>query len=389
MKEVPTTAQKNRGTCRASILFLLLSLFNTASSWAQPSITSVTGNVSEGNQITITGNNFEVGPDVVLFDNFESGIVGDAIDGGSPATVGQWSGHGITKPRYYDSGCHSGSKCFRADMAAHWLAYSSLDLPGNGASDVFMSYWVKLPAGDVFPGASSSLNWKIIWLFSPGIGGEDHTNNNAITFPVGLGTTTPYFDLACNGCPFGNSNINLHGVNWHHGEWKYFAFWVHAANDSSGRIKFWHLNSSDPQASNRGVKLANPNDVNRPTVNKAGDLFKYLHVNGYGREEPNSHPMFDDVYVSTGPNAQARIEIGNNSVYANSTKIAVMTPASWNSNSVTAVVRQGIFRAGDSAYVFIINSSGVAGTGYPVTIGSGAPSDTLKPAAPLNLRSLQ
>ena len=83
---------------------------------------------------------------------------------------------------------------------------------------------------------------------------------------------------------------------------------------------------------------------------------------------------YDDVYVATGDGARARVEMGNASTYSASTNLALITPTAWGDTSITATVRQGQFDAEDSAYLYVVHADGtVNATGYPVTIGAGAP----------------
>ncbi len=62
---------------------------------------------------------------------------------------------------------------------------------------------------------------------------------------------------------------------------------------------------------------------------------------------------------------------GSTSTFTNATNCAVITPTSWGDTSIVATVRQGSFGSSDSAYLFVIDSDGVASSGYAVTFGSG------------------
>ncbi len=96
-----------------------------------------------------------------------------------------------------------------------------------------------------------------------------------------------------------------------------------------------------------------------------------LNVPGWHRGgDDNAGAMYDDMYIATGPHARARIEIGNNAVYAKSTKLAITTPSSWQDGSITTTIRRGVFRDGETVYVFVINEQGEVSNGFPVTIGA-------------------
>lgn len=67
---------------------------------------------------------------------------------------------------------------------------------------------------------------------------------------------------------------------------------------------------------------------------------------------------------------------GSTSTFTNATNCAVITPTSWGDTSIVATVRQGSFGSSDSAYLFVIDSDGVASSGYAVTFGSGGGQST-------------
>jgi hypothetical protein len=97
-----------------------------------------------------------------------------------------------------------------------------------------------------------------------------------------------------------------------------------------------------------------------------------ININGWGRTEVNCTPSFDDVYIATGSNAQARIEVGNASTYAESTKLTILTPKSWSDGSISAQVNTGQFKTGEPAYLFVFKADGSVSSGYPIKIGATA-----------------
>ena len=66
----------------------------------------------------------------------------------------------------------------------------------------------------------------------------------------------------------------------------------------------------------------------------------------------------------------ARVEIGDNATYASCTHREVQLPTEWADGSVTTTVKQGSFANSATAYVFVVDSNGVASTGYPITFGA-------------------
>jgi hypothetical protein len=129
-----------------------------------------------------------------------------------------------------------------------------------------------------------------------------------------------------------------------------------------------------------------------PTASSGWDRVGF---NGYVRAmAANSHQVFDDAYVATGPGAQARVEVANHQTWGDTTaanartmNIALCVPSSWTATSVTCQFHSGPLATGEAAYLFVIDAAGnvsdqdpstPGSQGYPVTIGSsggGEPGD--------------
>jgi hypothetical protein len=70
------------------------------------------------------------------------------------------------------------------------------------------------------------------------------------------------------------------------------------------------------------------------------------------------------------------VVVANNLSLANATIIEPQVPTSWNDGSISVTVNLGKFSAGQTAYLFVVDSSGTANAmGQPITIG--ATSNTL------------
>jgi hypothetical protein len=153
------------------------------------------------------------------------------------------------------------------------------------------------------------------------------------------------------------------------GEWKRIWAWVKGSSSSTslnGEIKFWELNGGVVQRVNKtGL-----------TTLKTGGSFHRMKPNAYGRQTPNCVTSFDDIYIATGANAQSRIEVGNASTYAKSTKLTILTPKSWSDGSISAQVNTGQFKTGEAAYLFVFKADGSVSSGYPIKIGATASGGT-------------
>ena len=135
------------------------------------------------------------------------------------------------------------------------------------------------------------------------------------------------------------------------------------AGSANATYKFWeHTPGTSIQTFNRTTGFAMLLDSDHPVYGVA-----------IGREfcdliENISH-YIDNVYVD---NTQARVEIGDNAVWANCIRREIQIPhTTWNDTTIQATVRQGTFPAG-SAFIFVVNESGVASAGVAVTFGQAA-----------------
>ncbi len=346
--------------------FVLAILVCSAPLMAAPSVSGVQGTVANGQSITVTGSAFgAAGPNVVLFDDFELGTNGNAIKSGAgSAQEGQWSVvSGTPTPVYSNASSVSGSLAFRANMATYWRNYAEANLP-SGTTQVFFSYWMYLPAGNQVPGGPSSPNWKIIWL-----GGPSHVQGSDLIVPIDMGGS---YAVSCNVCPYSSKAPYLNNLTFTPGTWHRVWAWIIGSSSGGGKTLVWDMDTA-------GVHQE-LNTVNTSNLN-SGSWWDVFDLNGFGNQSA-SYPMFDDVYIATGPNAAARVEIGNAAAYTSCSNLATVTPTSWSNGSIVATVRQGSFKSGQSVYVYVTDASGnVNAQGYPVTVGSGS-STTPPPSSP-------
>jgi len=354
------------------ILFLLAAfLLLPFSAFAAPAITGTSGTFTDGQTVTISGSGFgSSGPNVVLFDDFEGGTNGASIPLNSPK-IGSWIAKGTSD--YYTNTAHvSGNLAMQSDQSIDYGNPLITAVP-NPTTNIFVSWWIYLPAGDNYPGeGSGSINWKTMWLMG------SNTVDNDLDIPTLLGVD--------NWCVNGNSSpyTAWPAIHFTKGQWKRLSAWVkgNTGDNSDGHYYMWEL-------TNTGVVQLEHDDAARIfhmyNINGSPGHYEQVSVNAYGRQTANSHPTFDDVYIATGPNAQARVEIGNASTYANCTKLGVVTTASWQNGAITGTVRPGSVQTG-TAYLYVFDADGnVNSSGYAVTLGGSSGGDTTPPASPTGL----
>ncbi len=85
----------------------------------------------------------------------------------------------------------------------------------------------------------------------------------------------------------------------------------------------------------------------------------------------NSEIFFGELYAD---DSWARVVIGNASTYASCTHREIQIPSAWSATEITATVNTGSFSDNDDAYLFVVDADGDVSAGYAVTIGEGAAS---------------
>lgn len=90
---------------------------------------------------------------------------------------------------------------------------------------------------------------------------------------------------------------------------------------------------------------------------QTGDPSNTEHVNNF----------VDDPYIQVG--TQARVELGNASVYADCTTLELQKPTSWQGGQIEIELNHGgSFSGNDVAYLFVIDDQGTASPGRQVTL---------------------
>ncbi len=356
-----------------SMFFLILLQGVPTQLLAAPNITGVAGTIANGQQITISGSSFGTnGPTVLLFDDFEGGTNGNQLSL-NLAPVGTWSGISTA-----DHTSYSNANKVSGSLAARFNIYNYpvnnnpvIWVTAPSAFDSFyVSWWAMLPAGTVFPGTGNpdGTNWKVMWVC------KDDACNDADVDLVGLSST----GWALSGNDYPNVYSIWFDFSLSTGVWYRFQEWIKGRTDSTGHETIWTTDSSNKTVlrKDRDVQTLNSGDTNKRRV---------IFVNGYVRDTANSYPTFDDVYIATGEYAQARVEIGNASTYANCSNLTITTPTSWSDTRIVTTVRQGSFSSGQTAYLYVFDANGnVNSTGFPITIGGK--SDNSRPIPPAGVK---
>lgn len=363
------------GALARSLSALALIAFGSACI-AAPAITGVAGSVADGQTVTISGSGFGNGPTVLVFDDFESGDgqTGETIPLTSPE-VGKWTDYNKGRPTYSPH-ARSGKHGFRIANGPGMGSFTEI-MP-SPTTEFYITYSIFVPPGTTFPGAStpdtlpqrlSSL--KGIWVFDGpnGFGGKGQAD---IWFPGWSG----YWQIG------GNSgavlkNLGPLGDWFSFKNWNRFAVWAKANPRSpvnSPGIIFVQSVSLDKGYA-EGIwtdrsPFQGPTAWNNPPSSGKWDR---LTVPGWYGNGDNTHNemTYDDIYVATGPNAAARIEIGDAPTYKASRNLAISTPQTWEDGEIVFTLRAGPFTDFSHAYLYVVDANNNVSKGY--ALGQAVP----------------
>lgn len=316
-----------------------------------PTVVSISGTVAEGSTITIAGAGFGSGPTLAVYDSFDGGAVGAEIPL-NRASVGAWT-ETVSNDPIYSATARSGTSSMRTYYSGKTAQFSKVF--AAPVSEAFVSFWVKIPDGTPFPGDnggvkkfSSDSSWKLAWLIDTSYDGS----SSDICIPTHIGSGS--FSLAGNDMSLGQVPKGSTWWDWDH--WMRITVWLRAdpaAPTTSGQYFF---QSVSPQ-----YKVTTQAE-SKPVFDADGDgcekAWRYVNVPGWIRSDGNSEPAYDDVYIATGANAQARVEIGDAATYAESGHLALLIPQTWADGSITAQLPPASLPKSGPAYLYITDAQG-------------------------------
>ena len=355
---------------------------------AAPVISSVSGALSDSQTITIVGTGFgtktTAGP--MLFGDFENGTSGQSITASSPnvyqgglSSYSAWQKSGGNSLLINNtSPLENSTKHARVSFPNPSTWYTFVSVPYNFSTvgqKLYVSFDYKIAIENEMPRQAKALIYY------------DSDEQDKM-----------YMSTAFDRCEDGG--------------------WRMHVTQGSGMTGNYYMNTTGPSVNNEWVRLENyivqsgvsvTNGrwdgaiIKRSSIDKNSTTgsFRSASTNwvqmaiGGGFYDPcdSSDPGtvdVDNIYIDSTPQ---RVEIGNASTWASTTNREILLPTAWSNTSITATTRQGRFTTGQTAYLFVVDSTGtVNNNGYPVTIGSvtgtppPAPAPTVPPATPQGLR---
>ncbi len=355
---------------------------------AAPTVTSVNASGMSNATIEISGSGFGAAPQVTVFDQFETDAVAGAKIPINKALVGSW--FKADNAPEYDPIAHSGKFSARTWVGSpRKMGQLQASLP-EGTTNVLISYWVHIPPGTPFPGAfftgsnisnwSDDSSWKMAWLFDQSYRGEDAD----ICLPTHSGYGI--FHMAGNdGVKFGDveGRVGLKPSWWNWNSWMRMTLWLRANTDDPLKDGDWYFNVISEGKAPFTLSGRKPVfDADGASIKQ----FRRLNVPGWFREQSSQdmRPLYDDVYVATGPSAAARVEIGNAPELSKVTAMELQPVVSWSDSKVVVKLNTGGITNLGSAYLYVTDKNNATNSrGIPLFDPPASPVlsmlDTVRP----------
>lgn len=353
-------------------LFFAIAFFSQAPLAA---VDSVSINTDTGS-IVINGSGFGEGPDIELYETFESP---SANKGGvvtlDATPTGKWT---TLNPNYtakYATNSRSGNfsaQLYSGDAGIMQQIQKDI-IPSD---EIFVSYWVRIVGDRIFPGYytngsrtfSEDSSFKMLWLID-----QDYRGDSS---DVVLPTHTGYGVFSLAGNDF-NMKTNVGNEWWSWEEWMRLTFWL-KANESNptadGTIHF------DTISADKGYAHRQYSDPVFDSDGPSQKTYRQLNFPGWVRPPKGSGTdiLYDDIYVSIGDNAAARVELGDAANLDETTQLDILNIQEWTDRQIKANYPTLSGSEAASMYLYFTGADGqTSKQGVPVRV-----SDSTAPTSP-------
>lgn len=316
------------------IVVALVALIASVSAGAAPSISGVSGTVSHGSSITITGSSFgsKTTAAPVAWKTFEdNSITSGGWSIGFPANFSISGSNNRSNSSYYGKAYYGGSE------ERVWF---SRNLPS--ATLFFTSFWLRLSSN------ANQQSGKFYRVYFSG------ANSDNIYLSTGDGNFQIRGYSECNGSTEWGTGPSMAQDGWSKvdillSQSGGMTAWVNGVQ--SWAHPEWTGGSCGWAPSGHSIDLPNMLD---------GPERGHVALGEYG---------YDDILFDT---TQSRVELCPGSTWNARGGCESQPATSWGASSIAVTVNRGGFSTGNTAYLYVVDSTGSANaSGYSVTIGGG------------------
>lgn len=347
---------------KIAVTAALATLFNASSLAAE--VTKISLNQLSG-VITVQGTSFGQAPNVILFDTFDNDQAAqDSTVLMAADQIGSWTTTNQFHPTSYSNNSRSGgfsAKVFSGK--ANSMQQLQLQIPQT--QEIYVSYWVRLDGSSYFPGDlvtaartfSDDSSFKFLWLFDQDVQGK--SSDVVLPSHVGKGN----FYLAGNDF---NMVTNIGNEWWSWDSWMKMSFWLKANPTdptASGTVYF------DTVSSEHGYKHRSYSVPVFDADGLADKVYRQMNFPGWVKsvQDANTDILYDDIYVSVGPNAAARLELGDAPNLSDVKRLDLLKINSWSDSQITANYPTVPGSMLNTMYLYVTTSDGkTSEKGIPV-----------------------
>lgn len=342
---------------RQRIAIAALLLLTPVVAKATPSAPTVTGEVTHGQNITLSGTGFltHATPAPRLFDKVSN--VWTTLTNGQaiPAGTAPWNGDSVS---YYNTANLRHSRV-TADYYNTNSPYNFVDGFNFGSypTRFYMSWWFKSTAASGkylrVSDAASVENDTMSW-------GDQATYCYS-------GEYCTCIDIGAGGCGSQGSAYGDH-QNPTINQWNFLEiWWDNTANQYHTRM--------NGQANTDVQYVGTPQEYTISCTSLEMSQIWKVGVDSGGASPVSQTSHLSEIYID---DTWSRVMIGNASSYATSTHFEMQPPVSWSDTSIEVTVNQGSFADGSTAFLYVVDSAGAVNpTGTSITFGEGAAEETV------------
>jgi hypothetical protein len=354
---------------RALRLSIWVALFvGTVPALCAPAVQQISGSLDHKSTITISGSGFgyKTSAAPLVWDDATGKDITDKWDGAWPnrAAPGYNTNYyspmrDVQPPHSHDAkyiaGAHAETLSESGEMVIFFKNIQLRPFPFY----IYASWYQRADNSWVFGGDN---NYK---TFDYAAGGEPMTGKDWFTAYGPPHPASPTDDaqwlFTDNGHSLMNPDVN--GRN---------AWWGHAVNPMAGR---WSKVEIAVKVTDQTNGYINVWENGHPVMTYVGSTDRYpgeertIGIGGLARMmgHRTNWRYFDDAYVDT---TLSRVVLADKPVLSEATIIENQIPSAWSDGSITATVNLGQFTQGQTAYLFVVDSSGTPSSrGFAVTAG--------------------
>ena len=334
-----------------------------------PVIQDVGGALNHKGTITISGSDFGSKPNAapVVWDDATANDISQKWDGAWPNLLPGYNTNyyspmrGISPPHSHDARYIAGAHAAKTGAYSGYNVVFFKNIPLQPFPFyVYASWYQRVDNRWTFGGDENFKTFAYSKCCSP----YEAPNNWYTAYgPPHPASTTDDAQWTINDDGDSLSNPDVH---------KHNAWWSAAVNPMAGK---WSKVEVAVKVTDQTDGYVNVRENGRQVMNYTGATDKYpgtqrtIGIGGYARMYGYSGNWryFDDAYVDT---TLSRVVLADKPVLSQATIIENQIPSSWSDGSITATVNLGKFAQGQTAYLFVVDSSGTPNVaGRAVTAG--------------------